>query len=406
LSIPDPKNSTMVLLVLLGRISCVLMSSTFMNTIMPPLAGAVSDHLNTIIGRRHPLMMLGALVGAFCSMCMAFFIFPLRYGFFESTFFGLVCFAVCQGASLSMAQGAFQGLIPDLIEDEKMGLTAGIMGLVRSLGNLIGVVLTGALVEFVPYPWNFISTYFILSCVILYCYLYSFVALEENPPPVRKPFSCREFVLAFWLPPKKYCNFYFVFLSRACFELGTFGIVSFIQYYLADVYNDPLTGAVVGSNIILIMFHGDLWMVYLACGFIGIGIGSFYAVDLALGIDTLPDKENIAKDMGIWTISSVIPAMCAPFLTGLVLDTAKRFTSLRAAWAMAFGLSGFWYVLSGIFILPIRVIKKDLVPTTTSEVKAAPKVEELNSQVTDDPRTETDLTTDMNFDLTEDLKSI
>jgi MFS family permease len=359
-----------------------------------------------------------------------------------------VCFAVCQGASLSMAQGAFQGLIPDLIEDEKMGLTAGIMGLVRSLGNLIGVVLTGALVEFVPYPWNFISTYFILSCVILYCYLYSFVALEENPPPVRKPFSCREFVLAFWLPPKKYCNFYFVFLSRACFELGTFGIVSFIQYYLADVYNDPyatfssslllaviliiglvsspvsgwisdkisrklivvlsclLTGAVVGSNIILIMFHGDLWMVYLACGFIGIGIGSFYAVDLALGIDTLPDKENIAKDMGIWTISSVIPAMCAPFLTGLVLDTAKRFTSLRAAWAMAFGLSGFWYVLSGIFILPIRVIKKDLVPTTTSEVKAAPKVEELNSQVTDDPRTETDLTTDMNFDLTEDLKSI
>lgn len=183
--------------------------------------------------------------------------------------------------------------------------------------------------------------------------------------------------------------------------MGTFGIVSFIQYYLADVYDDQyailsssllisliliigiisspiagyisdkisrklivifsciFTGIIMIMNIFLILYDGKLWTVYIICGILGIGVGSFYAVDLALGIDSLPDKENMAKDMGIWSVSSTIPSMVSPFITGLVLDRAKLVLKLKGAWALAFGLCGFWYLLSGLFIIPIRAKQKE-----------------------------------------------
>lgn len=46
----------------------------------------------------------------------------------------------------------------------------------------------------------------------------------------------------------------------------------------------------------------------------GIGNGSFLAVDTALALDVLPDKEETAKAMGIWTTSGFLSVMLGPTL--------------------------------------------------------------------------------------------
>lgn len=201
--------------------------------------------------------------------------------------------------------------------------------------------------------------------------------------------------------------------------MGTFGIVSFIQYYLSDVYNDEyailsssllisliliigiisspiagyisdkvsrkiivifscvFTGIIMIANIFLTLYDGKLWMVYIVCGILGIGIGSFYAVDLALGIDSLPDKENMAKDMGIWSVSSTIPSMISPFITGLVLDRTKIILNVKGAWALALGLCGFWYLLSGAFIIPIRAKRKSNIVMIKDDIIGEIKKDEI-----------------------------
>jgi MFS family permease len=183
--------------------------------------------------------------------------------------------------------------------------------------------------------------------------------------------------------------------------MGVYSFVNYLQYYLQDVFEDkyatvgsslllacvltigvlvsPLAGflsdyiprkyivviaslftsVVIMINLFLTLFKGPLWGVYVACSFLGIGIGTFYAVDWALGIDAIPRKENIAKDMGIWHVSDTIPSMIAPLITGLILSNMKPIIGERYAWSLAFAFSCFWFLMSGFCMMFIYIKKKN-----------------------------------------------
>jgi MFS family permease len=51
----------------------------------------------------------------------------------------------------------------------------------------------------------------------------------------------------------------------------------------------------------------------------GLGFGLYIAVDLALVLDVLPDRDNAAKNLGVFNMASAIPFSLAPALAPAIL---------------------------------------------------------------------------------------
>lgn len=67
------------------------------------------------------------------------------------------------------------------------------------------------------------------------------------------------------------------------------------------------------------MVVGGMPGVYVTATLYGLAFGAYYSVDWALGCDVLPNKQDAAKDMGVWHIAMVLPQSIAPALSGLIL---------------------------------------------------------------------------------------
>jgi len=75
--------------------------------------------------------------------------------------------------------------------------------------------------------------------------------------------------------------------------------------------------AVVG--LLILAFAPNLTVVYVAQLIIGAGIGSFYAVDLALVTDVLPSSTDNGKDLGVVNIAQALPQSLVPAAAGGVV---------------------------------------------------------------------------------------
>ena len=73
-------------------------------------------------------------------------------------------------------------------------------------------------------------------------------------------------------------------------------------------------------------FNG--FLVGMAIG--GLGFGVYAAVDLALVVDVLPDKDNAAKDLGVFSIAGALPfsitTAIAPAILAISSGTTACFT--------------------------------------------------------------------------------
>jgi MFS family permease len=94
----------------------------------------------------------------------------------------------------------------------------------------------------------------------------------------------------------------------------------------------------------------------LAIAVMGLGQGVYFAVDLALVTQVLPDARNAAKDLGIMNLannlpSSIVPAVAPALLAiGATATQPQNFSALFLAGAIA-GLLG------AALIVPIRKVR-------------------------------------------------
>jgi MFS family permease len=71
-------------------------------------------------------------------------------------------------------------------------------------------------------------------------------------------------------------------------------------------------GTIMVVGLVILAFAPSLAVVYIAQAIIGLGTGSFTAVDLALGTQVLPDPADTAKDIGILNAANSLPQSLAP----------------------------------------------------------------------------------------------
>jgi len=203
-----------------GRaLAIVFAGGALVAMIVMPVAGALSDRSTARLGRRRPFIIVGALLNALALLALAaapsLALFVVAYWFVQ--------FANNFGGS------AYSGLIPDRVPQEQRGSASGFMGLMIMLGTVGGSVVAGELIRRRPF-----LVYLLIIAVLLATMGLTAWQVREEPLRRRGPFHLREFLAGFWISPRRYPNFAWLFASRFLALLGFYSILAFLLFFLKD----------------------------------------------------------------------------------------------------------------------------------------------------------------------------
>lgn len=139
----DSVGTVMSLLELLGGLVAIA---------VVPTIGSISDHTVSRWGRRKGYILTGATLDLVFLAGLALIAMP-EPGGWDGAALGstplLVAYAVCflgLQFSSNLAQGPFQGYVPDLVPERQVGVASAAIGVMRLVGQLVGagVLLIGA----------------------------------------------------------------------------------------------------------------------------------------------------------------------------------------------------------------------------------------------------------------------
>jgi MFS family permease len=167
--------------------------------------------------------------------------------------------------------------------------------------------------------------------------------------------------------PRKSPDFAWAFASRFLFVLAYAFLTTYQAYYLldkigsaeADVPRQIFLGTLVQSIVVVAasltggrisdrtgrrkifvltastVYGLAMFVIAIASSFNGflvgmaiggLGFGVYVAVDLALVVDVLPDKDNAAKDLGVFNFAATLPFSVAPGVAPAILRSAAAAT--------------------------------------------------------------------------------
>jgi MFS family permease len=331
-----------------GAIGFAIGIGGFLAMTVPPLVGAWSDRLNTRFGRRRPIMAAGTL------LTIPGLILLMTAGNYPQIVVGYVIVQFFFNA----AGAAYAGIIPDVVPAQQFGKASGFLATMTQLGIGGGLGVTSLL-------GSNRAIYLIFSVVIVLTLIPTIWAargegLAPIPPHPQRSIgeAIREFVR-----PLHEGDFAWVVFTRLMISSGITAVLYNLHNFFRDVVLTPATSPdTFTSNWLLVVvltalpfgFFGgllsDRWhrrkvFVYLSGGaqalvaivFIafyptaiplvfalgiayGVGYGLYFAVDWALACDTLPDKSQSAKDMGLFHIALTMPQAIIPFFGGPLID--------------------------------------------------------------------------------------
>ncbi|HUP83158.1 MAG TPA: MFS transporter [Candidatus Limnocylindria bacterium] len=99
--------------------------------LVQPTVGAISDFTASRFGRRKPYIIVGSLLSL---------VFLAAVAWADAPFTIIVALVLLQGAS-NIAQGPFQGYVPDLVPSRQVGVASGLMGVMTIVGGVAGVAI-------------------------------------------------------------------------------------------------------------------------------------------------------------------------------------------------------------------------------------------------------------------------
>lgn len=351
-----------------------------------PIFGRLSDRVLWSGGRRRPFLFLAAIVIAISSVLQ----------FVADSVPVLLLSAILSFIGGAAATVCFTSIIPDQIEPSKRGSASAIVGISLPVGALLGIFIaqfgsTLAWQIFVPIGIG------VVGILLLAIVLKDKTITREQRPPL----SFTTIVSTFWTNPVKNPSFAWAWWSRFLLFFAVAAIQAYQAFYLLDLLGVPgddqsavagplflttlaltvfvLIGAPIFAKIsdkvgrrkpfvavAAVVFAVGLIVAIVANSFpgfivamaiMGIGQGVYFAVDIALVSQILPDPDNPAKDLGIFGLAASLPntvvIAVAPAIVAIGVATGsddKNYSALFIAGAIA-------AVVGALFILPIRKVK-------------------------------------------------
>lgn len=362
-----------------------------------PLTGALSDRTTSRLGRRRPWIFAGTAVFALSLFLLGIQTSMVGIGVFWST--ALIGFC--------MLSAAITATISDQVPVNQRGFVSGWVSAPQAVGTILGILLVTelALATFVGYA---------VMALLLVVTVLPFALLTKDavlPASERAPLSARVLFSGFWVSPRKYPDFGWTLLGRILVNLGNALGTTQLLYFLQFGLNRPLETvqddlllltlvymvffilAALGAGKIsdrigqrkvfvyiaaylqaiaaaLLAFVPDFNIALVGAGLLGLGYGSFMAVDQALATQVLPDAHSRGKDLGIMNIATAVPQAFGPLLGAIVvlvgvnvatgggtIPDANTFSGASAGFTALFVASAVTAVLGGLAVYPIKSVK-------------------------------------------------
>jgi MFS family permease len=380
-----------------GSLGVGLATVTFAGLLVPvvvqPTLGAISDHTVSRWGRRKPYIAVGAVLDVV-------FLYAIAT---SQTFLALVAFYVLLQFSSNLAQGPFQGYMPDLVPRDQVGRASGLMGLMIVLGQVSGTLIGSLGLALYPEGTPAIERMFWptvgLGLIELATAAVLLARVDDGPPgPGRAGRSWLAVGRAAWgMDVLAERSFIWLVASRLCFLAATGAIVRFALPYLkrtmalsdgdaALFINVALIAVVVptaltvipaarlsdrygrkaliytacamgAAGLLVVALAPNIWVAVIALAFVGVGAGAFLAVDWALMTDIIP-KATTGRYMGISNVGTAVAGPLAAVLSGVTLDTVNRVDPAagpRAAYLIGVG----FFVVSAVLLQPVDPTRRE-----------------------------------------------
>ncbi len=298
-----------------------------------PLAGALSDGWRSRWGRRRPLMVLGTL--------------------FDLVFLGILAWAggltwlivgyIGLQFSSNIAQGPAQGLLPDRVPPDQLGVASSWKNLMDMASLIVASLLAGRLLDPETRDPTLIMLV-LMGTIAISAAITVFFTPEEpgvSEGPEKQSINWSTLRAQFQIDFRANKTYWWLIAERGTFLLGIYGVQAFAQYYLGDVIRvaDPpkqtgdllavLTLSLVGlvlvggwltdrvgpkrvlyfasflaaGGMLLMMIPRDMPGLMLSGGVLGAGIGLFLTANWALANRLAPGDEA-GKFLGLTNLAT------------------------------------------------------------------------------------------------------
>jgi MFS family permease len=283
---------------------------------------------------------------------------------------------------------AMVAVLPDQVPSAQRGLVSGVLGVCLPVASVCGTFLvklfTGSLLAMFFGPCAIGGFFIALFAISLH---------DRRLASARKPaWSLREFARTFYISPRQSPDFAWAFASRFMFVMAYAFLASYQAYYLldkigsaqADVPQQIFLGTLAQSAVIVaasfiggrlsdrtgrrkifvmtasIVYGLALFVVAMASSFNGflvgmalggLGFGVYVAVDLALVVDVLPDKDSAAKDLGVFNIAGALPFSIAPAIAPVILAMGG------GSYGMLYTVAGLCAIIGAFAVLPVKRVR-------------------------------------------------
>jgi MFS family permease len=333
-----------------------------------PTVGAISDHATTRFGKRKGFILAGAsvdlvFIGGFALIAMAE---PAGWDGSPLGSGGLLLLyaALLVGLQLSsnVAQGPYQGFVPDLVAEPQVGTASGLIGVMRTTGVILGfgVMAAGAATGL----WG--AAFLAVGAIQLALAIVTFRSVPDGPPgEPRGGRSWTAIALGAWERDiLRERSFLLMTGVRLLFLMGTGAFINLSLLYVERTFGvtDPtersawwfaaLIAALAGTIAAALPAArlsdrvGRKRVAWLACGLaaagilviavaptlpialggallFGAGSGAYLAVDWALMTDIVPLAAS-GRYLGIANIANAIAGPLAVLIVGPIMDAFTR----------------------------------------------------------------------------------
>jgi MFS family permease len=343
--------------------------------VVQPTVGAISDYTQSRWGRRKPYIVIGGLLDLLFLWALAS----------AQTYLAILLALVLLQFSSNLAQGPFQGYVPDLVPGRQVGRASALMGLMIILGGMagVGIVALGYL-QLTPAASEEAvrATFFwpTLALGLLEAITMVVLALtvdEGRPAPSRQGRSWLRVAGSAWgtdlLHERSYLwlivsrllflavpgvvSAYGVFMLERSFGLSPanagpllFVIAAVVAVstaaatgpaaWLSDRYGrKPLIyGAFALGVVGVAMLASAPWLELAIAALVPIGVsaGAFLSVDWALMTDIIP-KATTGRYMGISNVATASAGPLGLTVAGVVLAIATNAGLTHEAPRLAIG---------------------------------------------------------------------
>lgn len=362
-----------------GQLAMVLGIGAFFALVGNPVFGRLSDRTTSRYGMRRPWLIGGMICGTACLVIVALA---------PSIPVLLLGWCLAQLA-FNAVLAAIVAILPDQIPASQRGTVSGVLGICMPIGQVSGTFLVQAL------PTSMLMMFLVPALVGSATVMLLVLLLPDRrqQPAQLTASTLREFLRSFWLNPAQHPDFAWAWLSRFLLVTGTAFLTTYQSYYLIDKLGYDVTAvpglifksmlvqasmivissllggrisdatgrrkifvlvaaAVYGSGLWTIAAASDYSEVLIGMALTGVGQGVYFAVELALVTQILPNRKlDAAKDLGMFNIANALPQSVAPALGPIILSLSHGdYTWLFiAAGAIAF--------MSSIAILPLKGVR-------------------------------------------------